>query len=186
MRFLYYLPAYLFDDFPTATGIPVPNVKLRLLDKEGSIINGSMETGELLVQGPNVMQGYFNDEEQTKRVLKDGWLHTGDLAYWDHSGMLCVQGRKDDMIIRAGMNIYPAEIENVLSKDKRVKDILVYKFSSNGTDEIGLKICGDFINTDEVTKLCREVLPSFQMPFRIELVENTEMLSGGKKRRKIS
>ena len=181
-----YLPAYLFDDFPTATGIPVPSVKLRLLDEEGSIIQGAMKTGELLVQGPNVMQGYFNDEERTQRVLKDGWLYTGDLAYWDHSGMLCIQGRKDDMIIRAGMNIYPAEIENTLSTDPKVKDILVYGYQKGDTQEIGMKICGNFSNMEEVLELCRKKLPSFQIPSKIELVNETEVFSGGKKRRKIS
>lgn len=180
-----YLPAYLFDDFPTATGTPVPSVKLRLLDKEGNIIQGAMEIGEVLVQGPNVMQGYFDDEERTKCVLKDGWLYTGDLAYWDHSGMLCVQGRKDDMIIRAGMNVYPVEIENTLSTDPRVKDVLIYGYKKGDTQEIGMKICGEFSNMEEVLELCRKELPSFQIPSKIELVDETEVFSGGKKRRKI-
>ena len=180
-----YLPAYLFDYFPTATGIPVPSVELCLLDKEGNIIQGAMEIGELLVQGPNVMQGYFDDEERTKCVLKDGWLYTGDLAYWDYSGMLCVQGRKDDMIIRAGMNVYPVEIENTLSTDPRVKDVLVYGYKKGDTQEIGMKICGEFSNMEEVLELCRKELPSFQIPSKIELVDETEVFSGGKKRRKI-
>ena len=180
-----YLPAYLFDYFPTATGIPVPSVELRLLDKEGNIIQGAMEIGELLVQGPNVMQGYFDDEERTKCVLKDGWLYTGDLAYWDHSGMLCVQGRKDDMIIRAGMNVYPVEIENELSTDPRVKDVLIYGYKKGDTQEIGMKLCGEFSNMEDVLELCRKELPSFQIPSKIELVDETEVFSGGKKRRKI-
>ena len=180
-----YLPSYLFDYFPTETGIPVPSVELRLLDKEGNIIQGAMEIGERLVQGPNVMQGYFDDEERTKCVLKDGWLYTGDLAYWDHSGMLCVQGRKDDMIIRAGMNVYPVEIENTLSTDPRVKDVLVYGYKKGDTQEIGMKICGEFSNMEEVLELCRKELPSFQVPSKIELVDETEVFSGGKKRRKI-
>ena len=179
-----YLPAYLFDDFPTATGIPVPSVELRLLDKEGNIIQGAMEIGEVLVQGPNVMQGYFDDADRTECVLKDGWLYTGDLAYWDHSGMLCVQGRKDDMIIRAGMNVYPVEIENTLSTDPRVKDVLVYGYKKGDTQEIGMKICGEFSNMEEVLELCRKELPSFQIPSKIELVDETEVLSGGKKKRK--
>ena len=180
-----YLPAYLFDDFPTATGIPVPSVKLRLLDKEGNIIQGAMEIGELLVQGSNVMQGYFDDADRTECVLKDGWLYTGDLAYWDHSGMLCVQGRKDDMIIRAGMNVYPVEIENTLSADPRVKDVLVYGFPKGDTQEIGMKICGKFSDMEEVLELCRKELPRFQIPSKIELVDETEVFSGCKKRRKI-
>lgn len=179
-----YLPADLFDCFPTATGIPVPSVNLRILDQEGKVIQETMKTGKLLVQGPNVMQGYFHDEERTKAVLTCDWLHTGDLAYWDQSGLLCVQGRKDDMIIRAGMNVYPVEIENRISSDPRVKDVLVYGYQKGDTQEIGMKICGEFSNLEEVLRLCRETLPSFQIPSKIELVDETDVFSGGKKRRK--
>ena len=137
-----------------------------------------------MVRGPNVMQGYFNDEERTKRVLKDGWLHTGDLAYFDQNGLLCVKGRKDDMIIRAGMNVYPVEIENALSTDSRVKDVLVYGYQKGDIQEIGMKICGEFSNMEEALELCRKKLPSFQIPSKIELVDETKVFSGGKKRRK--
>ena len=180
-----YLPAELFDTFPTLAGVPVPGDKLQIVDDRGVEILAPMQTGELLVRGPNIMLGYFNDAERTGRVLVDGWLHTGDLAHWDTSGMLCVQGRKDDMIIRAGMNIYPVEIENTLSKDPRVKDVLVYGYRKNGTQEIGMKICGEFSNLEDVLKLCRKELPSFQIPSKIEWVNETEVFSGGKKRRKI-
>ena len=179
-----YLPAKLFDAFPVTTGVPVRDVQLQLLDENGKLIDQPMQIGELLVQGSNVMLGYFNDPERTNKVLIDGWLHTGDLAYWDQSGMLCVKGRKDDMIIRAGMNIYPVEIENMISKDPRVKDVLVYGYKKNDTQEIGMKICGDFLDTVEILELCRKVLPQFQIPSKIDLVENTNILSGGKKKRK--
>lgn len=179
-----YLPADLFDAVPTVTGIPVSDVKVRLIDTAGNLICHPFQMGELLVQGSNVMLGYFNDPEHTANVLVDGWLHTGDLAYWDRLGRLCVQGRKDDMIIRAGMNVYPSEIENVLSKDLRIKDVLVYGYEKNDTQEIGLKICGDFSNTGEIMELCRNVLPQFQIPSKIELVEDAAVLFGGKKKRK--
>lgn len=88
------------------------------------------------------------------------------------------------MIIRAGMNIYPAEIENALSADARVTDVLAYGFERNGTREIGLKICGDFSDTAEVLRLCRKSLPSFQIPSRIELTDSANTLCSGKKKRK--
>jgi len=71
--------------------------------------------GEVLIQGPNVMQGYFEKPEDTSDVLRDGWLYTGDMGYLDEDGYLFIVGRKKDLIIRGGFNIYPREIEEVLN-----------------------------------------------------------------------
>ena len=98
--------------------------------------------------------------------------------------ILRIKGRGDDMIIRAGMNVYPVEIENVISKDPRVRDVLVYGFKQNDTQEIGMKISGMFCCVQEVMELCHSVLPQFQIPFKIDLVEDADVLSGGKKNRK--
>ena len=179
-----YLPPELFDIFPTSAGFPLRNVNLMIRGENGDTID-AYQNGELLVKGPNVMQGYFDNKESTKKVVENGWLHTGDIAYWDSEGLLFIQGRKDDMIIRAGMNVYPVEIENTLSTDPRVKDVLVYGYKKGDTQEIGMKICGAFSNMEEVLELCRKELPSFQVPSKIELVDETEVFSGGKKRRKI-
>ena len=130
------------------------------------------------------MQGYLGDAEKTKHVRRGKWLRTGDLAYWDNDGMLYIQGRKDDMVIRAGMNIYPAEIENVLSSDERVRDVLAYGYEKDGTQQIGLKISGAFSTVEEVMTLCRSLLPNFQIPSQIELVDENKVFLGGKKRRK--
>lgn len=179
-----YLPQNMFDICPAVTGVPVCGVNIRIVDPSGNVITDPDRIGEVLVSGPNIMQGYFNDQERTKKVLENDWLHTGDLAYWDQAGFLCVKGRKDDMIIRAGMNVYPVEIENIVSKDPRVRDVLVYGFQRNDTQEIGMKISGDFNSVQEVIDLCHSVLPQFQIPFKIELIKDTEVLSGGKKKRK--
>lgn len=178
-----YLPPELFDVCPTVTGLPLANVQVRLM-RNGKPIWRETETGELWVRGKNVMLGYFDDPARTEAVLQDGWLRTGDIALWNQDGLLTVRGRCDDMILRAGMNIYPAEVENALSGDPRVRDVLVYGFSRNGTQEIGLKICGSFADVDAVMRLCRERLPAFQLPARVELVPDTEMLCGGKKNRR--
>ena len=179
-----YLPQNMFDICPAVTGVPVCGVNIRIVDSSGNVITDPDRIGEVLVSGPNIMQGYFNDQERTKKVLENDWLHTGDLAYWDQAGFLCVKGRKDDMIIRAGMNVYPVEIENIVSKDPRVRDVLVYGFQRNDTQEIGMKISGDFNSVQEVIDLCHSVLPQFRIPFKIELIEDAEVLSGGKKKRK--
>lgn len=178
-----YLPPDLFDVCPNVTGIPLAHVQVRVV-RDGKTVRQDYDTGELWVKGENVMLGYFDDPERTEAALRDGWLRTGDLAYLDEEKMLNVRGRLDDMILRAGMNIYPAEVENALSGDSRVRDVLVYGFRKNGTQEIGLKICGQFRDTDEVVHLCRARLPAFQMPAKVELVPEQDLLCGGKKNRR--
>jgi long-chain acyl-CoA synthetase len=178
-----YLSADLFDQKPTCAGLPLASVKVRIVRENGQDA-AKGEIGEVLVKGPNVMLGYFDDPERTKAIVKNGWLYTGDLGLMDGDGMLTIKGRKDDMIIRAGMNIYPAEIENALSSDQRIGDIQAYGYEKNGTQEIGLIVSGEFSSVEEVMTLCRASLPSYQLPSKIELVEKTEILTGGKRRRK--
>ena len=127
------------------------------------------------------MKGYFRDPGQTKKVLHKGWLCTGDLAYMDRSGFLYIKGRRDDLIIRAGMNIYPAEIEGTLKTDQRVKEAYVYKIEHPHTgQQIGLKLAGDFRSVEEVRQLCARLLPPFQMPIKIDLLEALPKSASGK------
>ena len=175
-----FLPADRFHDIPTATGYQVPSIKFRVVDeKDENIPDG--EIGELLIRGDSVMIGYFEDPTQTELVTRGRWLHTGDLAYFDHEAILHVVGRKDNMIIRAGMNIYPLEIENIISKDSRTEAVLVYGYSKNGTQEIGMQIIGCFSTKEEVLNLCRSVLPSYQIPSKIELVDHFTTTNSGKR-----
>ncbi len=180
-----YLPHEWFSACPTATGVPVRNVRFYLADETGKEITDTYTSGELVVQGKNVMLGYFDDPVQTKRKMKDGWLFTGDMAQVDEDGVLYVIGRKDDMIIRGGMNIYPAEIENALSADPRVTEVLAYGYSENNTQGIGLQICGKFETTSEVAALCKNLLPAHQMPSKIELLDHLEHGVTGKKKRRV-
>ena len=179
-----YLPANEFDADPTCAGRALPNVKIRIARSDGNTA-AKGEIGEVLVRGDNVMIGYFKDQIRTKSSICNGWLHTGDLGYISKDGRLYIKGRKDDMIIRAGMNIYPAEIENAISTDNRVKEIQVYGYKKNGTQEIGMSIKGNFNSTDEVIDMCKHYLPSYQIPSKIELVENLEQNASGKRKRKI-
>jgi len=178
-----YLPAELLDQNPTCAGLPLESVKIRIIRENGQDA-AIGEIGEVLVKGPNVMIGYFDDPVRTKTVVKNGWLHTGDLGLLKRDGMLTIKGRKDDMIIRAGMNIYPAEIENALSSNPKIREVQAYGYEKSGTQEIGLLISGDFSSIDEVMQICRESLPSYQLPSKIELAEETEILTGGKRKRK--
>ncbi len=175
-----YLPPEHFDAVPDAVGIPLASVKLRIQDEHGQTVPDG-ESGILWVRGGNIMQGYYQDPEQTSSVLKNKWLCTGDIAYKDPNGWLHIKGRNDDMIIRAGMNIYPQEIEATLKKDTRTKDVLIYgKQGKNGDMQICMKISGDFVDVPSIRALCCELLPTFQVPTEIQLVEELPKSGSGK------
>ena len=176
-----YMPPRLFANNEDIVGVPLKSVSLKIVKSDGSLARAD-EEGVLWVSGDSIMQGYYNSPEQTKKVLKDGWLCTGDIAVVGRNGFFKIKGRSDDLIIRAGMNVYPQEIESTLKTDSRVREVLAYKIdnSKTGIQQIGLKIAGDFSDTDEVRKLCSEVLPSFQMPSVIELLDELTKNGSGK------
>lgn len=176
-----YVPPELLDTYPTSAGITLKSVKIRIVDDNGNdVTKGTV--GELLVKGDNVMVGYYKEPNKTAKVLKNGWLHTKDLAYIDKaSGMLYIKGRKDGMIIRGGMNIYPQEIENALMQDSRVEDVLAYGTKDNDVTRIGIKIKGNFGNTKEVKEMCVKLLPTYQVPNLIEIVDEIPKNGSGKK-----
>jgi long-chain acyl-CoA synthetase len=96
-------------------GLPFPDTEARIVDLQlGEIEFGPGEKGELLVRGPQVMKGYWNEPEETARVLKDGWLHTGDIVETDKEGFLYIVGRKRDRIVASGHTVWPSEVEEVL------------------------------------------------------------------------
>ena len=175
-----YLPPFLFKEHMDSVGMPLKSVSVRIVTADGKDAKIG-ETGELWVCGGNVMLGYYNAPEQTKKVLNGKWLRTGDIAMLDKDGLLKIKGRSDDLIIRAGMNIYPQEIEGALKADTRVKEVLAFGIPSRRMSmRIGIKIAGDFANTDEVKKLCMELLPSYQVPSVIILLDELPQNGSGK------
>ena len=175
-----YLPKNMFDNYPDCVGIALESVEFKIIN-DGGIECALGEEGILWVKGDNVMAGYYNSPKETEAVMRDGWLCTKDIAVITPEGLLKIKGRSDDLIIRAGMNIYPAEIEAVLKKDGRVREVLAHKVETThmGT-QIGLKIAGDFHNVDEVKKLCASLLPKFQMPIVIEIYDELPKNGSGK------
>ncbi|MFE5790390.1 long-chain-fatty-acid--CoA ligase [Rhodococcus erythropolis] len=99
-------------------GIPMPRTDVRIVDCEGedTIPLPPGEVGEMIIRGPQVMAGYWNQPELTNAALREGWLLTGDLAHRDGDGYFYIVGRKKDMIVTSGFNVYPAEVEQVLAR----------------------------------------------------------------------
>jgi len=98
---------------PGSIGLPIPEFRARIVDKEGNDVS-SGEKGELLIQGPAVMKGYLNRPEETAETIRDGWLYTGDIAQMDEERFIYIVDRKKELVIRGGYNVYPREIEEVL------------------------------------------------------------------------
>lgn len=169
-----------FDPYFDSVGFLLPSLKGIIVDDDGDVLL-SGEVGELLIKGDSVMMGYYNDEAATKRVLTDGWLHTGDLAFIDVNGKITIKGRKDDLIIYAGMNIYPAEIENALKTDDRVKEVLAYGIKDDRFGQkIGVKIVGDFRDKTEIERLCVSSLAPYMRPTVIEWLDSLPKNGSGK------
>jgi long-chain acyl-CoA synthetase len=100
-------------------GVAFPGQQIRIVDANGTEVETGVD-GEVIIAGPNVMRGYLGRADETARVIIDGWLHTGDVGHFDIDGCLTLVGRSKDMIIRGGENIYPKEIEDVLTSDPTV------------------------------------------------------------------
>lgn len=174
-----YLPPEDFEEFPDFVGKPLRSVSIQLRRKNGSLCKTD-EEGTLWVKGQNVMLGYYQNAEATKKALKKGWLCTGDIATVNRKGFLKIKGRSDDLIIKAGMNIYPAEIEAALKSDPRVKEVLAYGYSNASGTQIALKIAGNFGTVAEIKDLCRKVLPPYEIPTHIELLDELPKNGSGK------
>lgn len=181
-----YLPPAEFSDAPDCVGIPLRSVEVEIRTDTGRSVKIN-ERGLLWVRGPNITFGYYNDPKLTEKNICDGWLCTGDIAQYNEKGWIKILGRQDNLIVRAGMNIYPSEIENELKKDLRVRDVHIYTIEDAKMGvQIAMKIVGDFNSIKEVKMLCTNMLPLYQVPAKIELCDNLPTNGSGKIMRKVA
>ena len=153
-------------------GRPLDSLRARIVD------------GELQLAGPSIMKGYYNRPEATDRALEGGWLHTGDMAERDGAGRLYIRGRRDNMIIRSGMNIYPQEIENALRGERGIAEALAFGVRDERVGQrIHLQVATDLTRA-EVYRVCQARLPGFQLPDVIEVVKEIPKNASGKILRK--
>lgn len=184
-----FLPSELFDKKPESVGRGLLNTSIQIRDDNNEILN-NCEKGNIWVKSNSLMLLYYNNEEDTKNKLVNGWLNTGDVGYKDEDGDLYILGRSDDMIIKAGMNIYPKEIENYVDEIEGIKECMAFpvEISDGETKGIGLKVVceTDSLNSYEIMKekIC-QCLPKYALPNKIEFVNELPKNISGKMLRRI-
>jgi acyl-CoA synthetase (AMP-forming)/AMP-acid ligase II len=157
-------------------GKPMADVQMKVIDQETGKTLGPNEVGEILAKGPRVMSGYWKDEEKTAKTIdKDGWVHTGDVGYVDEDGYYFLAGRSSDIIIRAGENISPEELENVIREHPGVEDVAVIGVPDETWGEEPRAVIipkkGVKVTEEEIMELCRQKLASFKRPRSVVFVD---------------
>lgn len=179
-----YLPPSKFALIPESVGIPLKNTRVRIVDPKLFSDLPCKAHGLVLVNSPSLMRGYYRDAERTEKAFMNNWLNTGDVGYFDDDGFLYILSRADDMIIKAGMNIYPKEIENAVSVLPEIEDVVAYGVKSQISQEIVVRVVlsKGYENTTikDLMNLLADVLSEYQMPSHINIVDALERNSSGK------
>ena len=129
-----------------SVGIPMKHTEVKIVDKDENGI------GEITVKGPNVMLGYYENEEATKAVLQDGWFHTGDLGYLDKDGFLFITGRKKDMIVlKNGKKVFPEELETLINRNEEIEESFAYGMQDK-EDKSKIKVAVEVVYNKEIVK----------------------------------
>jgi fatty-acyl-CoA synthase len=164
-------PEYLLAKIGYA-GKAYPHVEVALADEAGGLLEGPA-TGELLVRGPNVFAGYWQDPDATAEATRGGWLHTGDVAERDDEGFYRIRDRLTDMYISGGENVYPAEVESVLADHPAVIEVAVLGIPDERWGEVGLAVvvARSTVDPEELVRWCEERLAKFKVPRRIEFAD---------------
>ncbi|MCW2983208.1 MAG: long-chain fatty acid--CoA ligase, partial [Conexibacter sp.] len=166
-----------------SAGKPSMHVQIRLVDETGAEAEPGAE-GEILVRAPSMTAGYWDAPELNASLLADGWLRTGDVGRFDEDGYLFIVGRKGDMIISGGMNVFPAEIEDVLRNHPDVFDVAVIGVPH---EKWGETVCavvevtpGVSIDEAQLIAFCGERLASFKKPTSVHVVDEIPRTVSGK------
>ncbi|BBH17763.1 long-chain-fatty-acid--CoA ligase [Nocardioides baekrokdamisoli] len=168
---------------PGTVGLPFPGQEIRILGVDGdSLPHGA--AGEVVVRGANVMRGYLGRPDETAAVIKDGWLHTGDVGRLDEDGYLTIVGRSKEMIIRGGENIYPKEIEDVLALDPTVLEVAVVGVPDEKWGEVVVAYVqprpGSTVDLESIAALCEQRLSGYKRPSAVHVLETLPKSAVGK------
>jgi long-chain acyl-CoA synthetase len=164
-------------------GLPLPSTYARIVDPETGKLLPPGTVGELLIRGPQVMQGYWNLPEATAQTLRDGWLHTGDMALMDEDGFFTIIDRKQDLILSSSYGVYPRDVEEVLYEHPKVLEVAVVNMLPQARQDDGsvttasaspsLKAFvvlkrGQKATAEELLTYARERLDAYKVPHQLE------------------
>lgn len=163
-----------------SVGVPIPGVKVRILSERG----GDGDEGEILVKGPNIMKGYYNRPEDTKKAFHEGWLRTGDMGRIDDDGYIFIVGRKSELLLVHGMNVYPREIEEVLYCHPKVCEAAVVGRNVDRLGEMPVAFLslveGENATYREMKEHCSRQLARYKVPRRFVFLDSLPRTSTGK------
>lgn len=168
-------------------GRNVPDVICKVVDEEDQELPFG-QVGELVIQGPNVMMGYLNRPEETSFAMRNGWLHTGDMAYVDEEGFAYIVDRKKDLIIVRGFNVYPREVEEVLFQHTGILEAAVTGIPDESYGEI---VCAYVVlrdpslTEDMIIRFCKEHLAMYKVPRQVVFLEELPKNTTGKILRRV-
>jgi long-chain acyl-CoA synthetase len=159
---------------PGSIGLPVRGVRIRMVDdRDAEVPQG--EVGELVLQSPHLMKGYWNRPEATEDVMRGGWFHTGDMARFDEEGYIFIVDRKKDLIIRGGYNVYPREVEEVLYEHPAVREVAVIgvPHESLGEDVGAVVAFKDNASAtpDEIRDFAKQRVAAYKYPRQVWVVD---------------
>jgi long-chain acyl-CoA synthetase len=154
-------------------GVPITGVEMSVQDDAGNLL-AAAETGEVCVRGANVMQGYWNQPDETAKVMRNGWLLTGDIGHWDEDGYFYITDRKKDMLLVNGINVYPREIEEALYQFPGVKEAAVIgaRDARKGEQPVAFIAPHDGAQVEpaKAIQFLRERLADYKVPRRVEIL----------------
>lgn len=168
-------------------GIPIPNTTAKVVDENGNTVEYGTP-GNLLLKGPQIMKGYWENPEETANVLKDGWLFTGDIAIMEKDGFIKIVDRKKDMINVSGFNVYPNEIENIIDLHPKVKEVAAIGVPYNefrDTIKVFIVKKDESLTEEEVLTHCKQYLTAYKMPKTVEFRSDLPKSNVGKILRRV-
>jgi fatty-acyl-CoA synthase len=166
-----------------SVGLPVFHGEVRIVDKAGKDVSPG-EIGEIIIRGPTLMSGYWKRPDLTAETIRDGWLHTGDLARTDEEGYIYIVDREKDMYISGGENVYPAEIEKLLHGDPNIFDAAIVGVPDEKWGEVGKAFIqlrpNETMTAEEALLFLRGKVAKYKIPRYVEFIEELPKTASGK------
>ena len=168
-----------------SVGLPPPETDVEIVDLDtGTRVMPPRERGEIRVRGPQMIESYRNRPEETARTIRDGWVYTGDVGYFDDEGYLFVVDRKKELIISGGYNIYPREVDEVLFGHPATFEVATVGVKDTFRGEVPVAFVslkpGREVSADELLVYCKERLVDYKVPRRIEFLNALPKTGAGK------